>query len=426
MTISSSTGLWTIGNNWPWPQIRFTSYYNLAFAQKADGKLSIYELIYNNEWLASEMIQVGEASNVISISVADFQTYYLITIDSEIDGAPDRKVYAKNPVTDVVSLLSSSTIVMAGTACNHNGQLILGDLMSNEAPWKDISPCSVVWSDIGSIETNPEEYVTAGFAQMPWDEKGNGRVWKVLSLDEKVMVYGDRGFVSLIPYSVERVTGFGVGEMVTPGILSADTVDGSDGVHGFIDNNYDWWIATNDGLKNMGYRSQLKTLTSGRILVRYSSHKKRFYISDGVLSFVYGKKGMYSTNQCVSSIGNYNNILCGFFKDNSDTKIRLVTNTSDFGIQDIKTIESVEVGINYSEDVRGSTSLKYSYDGSFTKLPWVTVNPYGIFTQKATSREFKFHLDADYTAGEDFHLSSLVAKVRVPYKQNNKGDLNVS
>ncbi|GAG32587.1 unnamed protein product, partial [marine sediment metagenome] len=43
MTISSSTGIWEIGDNWPWPQMIFTSYYNLAIAQKSNGKLSLYE-----------------------------------------------------------------------------------------------------------------------------------------------------------------------------------------------------------------------------------------------------------------------------------------------------------------------------------------------------------------------------------------------
>jgi hypothetical protein len=426
MTISSSTGIWTIGNNWPWPQIRFTSYYNLAFAQKSDGKLSLYELTYNNGWQASEMVQLGNVANVVSVSIADFQTYYLIAVDAEINGSPDRKVFAKNPTTGAVSLLTSSTLMAAGTICAYQGQLILGDLMSNDAPWKHISACSVAWSDIGSIKTNPENYVVAGYAQMPWDEKGNGRVWKVLPFDKVIIVYGDRGITSLTPYTVERIVGLGIGHVVTPGILSADSIDGDEKVHGFIDANYDWWIASGNEVKNLGYRKYMKTLTNGRIIVRYNEYNKRFYISDGVLSFVYTKNGMYSTNQCVSSIGNYNNTLCGFFLDNSDTKIRWVTSGNDFNIQGHKTIESVEVGVSYSEDLHGALSLKYEYNGDFIQLAWTNINPRGIFTQKATSREFKIHFDADYVADKEFHLSSLMAKVKIPDKRNIRGKLNVN
>jgi len=51
MTIQSDTGIWAIGDNWPWPQIIFTNYFILGIAQKSDGKLALYEMTNeDNVW----------------------------------------------------------------------------------------------------------------------------------------------------------------------------------------------------------------------------------------------------------------------------------------------------------------------------------------------------------------------------------------
>ncbi len=418
MTISSNTGIWTIGDNWPWPQMIFTSYYNLAIAQKSDGKLALYELTnQSNIWTAVEKISIGKASNVTSVSVADFSTYYIISVEEYIDNNPDHNLYGKNISTGEVTILGTN-LPAAATCCNYQGQLILGGLLSNEAPWNSLSHCSVAWSNIGSINMNPEDYVVAGYAFMPWDEKGNGKIYKVLSIGNKIRVYGDRGNCDLIPYSVGRSVGFGVMEIETPGILSADAIGGDEIVHGYVDANYDWNLITRETITNLGYRKFMETLTN-RILVRYDKINKRFYISDGVLCYVYSKHGMYSTNQCVSSIGNYKGVTAGFFKDNADTKIRLKTTSFDFSYQDMKTIESVEAGISYNTDnaFQGALSTKYDYKGSFIQLPWTELNPRGIFTQKITGREFKLHLQSDYEAGAEFNLSSLKAMLKFSDKR---------
>jgi len=429
MTITAATGIWTIGVNWPYPQMIFTSYYNLAVAIKSDGKLALYELTNtSNVWTAVEKVVLGIATNIKSVSVADFSTYYMLSIEEYITNIPDHNLYGKNVSTDAVTLIDIS-LPAAATCCNFQGQLILGQLLSGDSPWKELSPCSVAWSDIGSIDMNPEDYVVAGFAVMPWDENGNGKVYKVLPLGKGVRVYGDKGICNLIPYTVERVVGFGVGELETPGILSADAIAGDETVHGYVDSNYDFWITDGEKAKNLGYRKQMLTLTN-RILVRYDPQNKRFYISDGVLCYIYNQHGMYSSHQCTSSVGNYKNVLCGFFKNNSDTKIRIASNPTDFGVQGNKTIESVEAGVTYDttadEVMTGSIATKYDYKGDFIQLDYTQLNDRGIFTQKMTGREFKIFLQADYESGAEFSLSSLMAKIKFSDKRNIRGRLNVN
>jgi hypothetical protein len=205
MTISSSTGIWDIGSNWPWPQVFFTSYYNLAVAIKSDDDVALYELTNSaNTWTATEKIVIGTKATIISVDVADFITYYIIMVQLTTGNI----VYVKNPSTGAVTNVASSTIPAGITCCNYLGQLIIGNATSPSAPWVSLSPCGVIWSEPGSIGINPENYVAAGYAPMPWDENGNGKVFKVLPLGNTVRVYGDRGVVSLIPYSNEVTSGF--------------------------------------------------------------------------------------------------------------------------------------------------------------------------------------------------------------------------
>jgi hypothetical protein len=107
----------------------------------------------------------------------------------------------------------------------------------------------------------------------------------------------------------------------------------------------------------------------------------------------------------------YKGISCGFTKANADTKVRLKTTAFDAGIQGYKTLEQVEAGLNYGKDMTGMISIKYNYGGSFTSTPGVTLNNKGIFTRKATGREFKIQLEGDYDSTKELQLSSLSCEV---------------
>jgi len=426
MTISSGTGIWTVGANWPWPQAFFTSYYNLVVAIKADNDVSLYELTNAaNTWTATERVVIGTKATIVSVDVADFINYYIIAVEL----TTGKRLFAKNPSTGAVAEIASSTIPVGNTCCNYLGQFLVGGITSTAAPWTSLSPCIVVWSEIGSTGIDPEDYVSAGFAPMPWDENNNGKVYRILPLGNSVRVYGDRGITNLKPYTVGKTTGFGVDVVERPGILSKDAIDGDETVHGYIDNNYNWNIATRKKRANTGYSQYLKTMT-GRIIVRYDSSKKKFYISNGTYSFVFNKFGMYSTNQCATSVCNFNNIQCGFYKDNADTKIRLATTPFDVGSQGLQTIEAVELGLTYDTTtdaiIYGAMSTKYGYNTDFLQLGWMQLNPQRVFTQKVTGNDFKIHMQSDYVTSGSFSLNSLTAKVKFSDKRNLRGRINAN
>ena len=250
---------------------------------------------------------------------------------------------------------------------------------------------------------------------MEWDENGNNNVWKVLTLDDAFMIYGDKGLALMKMTLVGKNPAMSYKNIKGYGCLSTYAINGDDKIHGFINTNYDWCIVTGEGVRVLGYRKDMEKLT-GEIVVSYEKENERFYISDGLLCYVFNKKGMYSTNQCVSSIGMYKEILAGFFLDNSDDKIRLGTTSFDAGEQGMKTLESAETGITYEttidEVITSYFETKYTYNGDWVTTPEVQLNPRGIFTNKITGREFRITIESDYESNARFKLSSLRAKIK--------------
>jgi hypothetical protein len=303
---------------------------------------------------------------------------------------------------------------------------------SSGAPWTGLTSCSVAWSDIGSNimlpgNTNGTSDLTAGFAKMPWDENGNGNVYKVLSLNNAIMVYGDNGIALLKQTVIDKFPVMETNHLSNIGVAGNYSVAGNNKIHGFVDTNFDWNVITGEGIKNLGYRDYLSLLT-GLIVVSFDGANNRFYISNGTLGYVFTKDGMYSTHQCVSSIGKYKRILTGFVKDNTDTKIRLRSTPFDGGVQDLKTIESVETGVVYDTTadytINGKLSTKYDYKGDVIVGSAVTLNDRGIFTSKLTGREFRVYLESDYEAGAKFRLNNIKAKLKFSDKRNSRGRKN--
>lgn len=424
MGISSVTGTWTIGDNWPYPKLFFTDFWIMAVAVKGSA-LALYDMTNSgNTWTATEKVELGTAADIESVDVAGFERYAVITVSK----GSTKQVYEKNYSTGAVTATAVGTIPGANSVCNYRGQLILGGLYSTGAPWDGLEACSVAWSDIGSTVVKPNEDVSAGFRQLPWDENANATIYKVLPLGDFVMIYGDNGVGMIKTQVVDKYPAMMFQDLRRAGAVGTYAVDGDEEQHLYLSKNNDLNLVTAKGVQKLGYRDFMSQL-SGTIVITYDTSRKRFYISDGSLSFVYNGIGLYSTYQCVSSVGDYKGILCGFTKANADTRVRLTTTAFDGGVQGYKTLEAVESGLVYdssSYSFEGSIYAKYDYGGSFVQTPWVALNKRGMFTQKLTGREFKISLRSTYDAGSEFQLSSLLGKLKFSDKTNIRGRLDVS
>lgn len=429
MAIGGDAGTWTVGTNWPWPQMVITDHYVLGFAINGSD-LNVYELINSaGTWTATMVGRLGYSSRVTAVDVASFgQTYFITTVGTYSSQRVCRIFYRnqmETPDSDTVIEISSGLVPAGTTCCNFKGQLIVGGLQSNDYKWKDLGPCSVAWSGINHGEFDPAVTPDAGFMKMPWDRNKEGLVYKVRSLGDKIRVYGDRGIAELTPFSHDKVVGFGRKLVDMTGIISYGAMDGDELIHGYIDRNYDFWTDVEGNRTNHGYRKHLVNLT-GTVRVSYDATDKKFYLSNGTVCYVFNGFGMYTTHQCMTSAGNYNGIRCGFIKDNSSSAYAFETTGFTTNSIGVKSIEAIETDMMSEQAISMGLKAQYDYASSFVTGPSQLINKNGSYTHPVSGRAFKVYMSGTYDATKPLSMSQMIAKLKYIDKRTLRGRLNVN
>ncbi len=436
MAINEGTGDWSV-NTWPWPQVVFTSYYTIAFALVTTN-LSIFELYCDTSdvWQGSGIISLGTVANIDHVDVADFGPFYAISRMGVVNNVVYVDGVIRNPGAGapLTTALPTTNIPTFGTCCNFNGQGIIGCIAhGDDASFGDMGYNSVAWSAIGRYDfrvyddsRQRELETTAGYHNMDWGEWGTGLVFKVKKLGKGVMVYGDGGKAFLSPEFVDPMFTFSKDNLPGEGIPSGNHIAGSDKIHGFIDNYGDFWVVdAKFQMQKLGYREYLSALTQANVRVSYAPSKKRFFISDGVTGYGLTEQGMYSTNQLITSAGDYRGTFTGFFADSADYEARIETGILDFNQRGFKTLQLLELGANYTKGTEKlQTSVKYKSDyqsNTFGQTPWIDVNPHGISTPMITASEFKLLAKGSDYRNAVISIDYLIARLKLSDKRNIRG-----
>ena len=423
----TGTGTWDTVT-WPWPQVKFLEYYTLGFALISTN-LHMYELTCNSSdvWVATDMQDLGAVSNIDQIDVAESGTFYIITIYGKPGGVPTIDSYIRNPgtATPLVTQLPATRIPEGMAVCNFNGQFLIGGILPADSDeFADMRLNSVAWGQIGRMEYRIDNATTrtAGYMNMPWGEYKQGLIYKLKKIGDRVLVYGDGGKAFLVPYSLPK-SGFGLDtKLPHAGVRSGWHVDGDETIHAFIDTDYDLWIVDQSyKFEKLGYREYMKgMITVADTKISYEPNSKRFYISNGVEGYVLNEHGLYSTNQFVTSIGNYRGkVLCGFFSIGDDSKYRLVSDTMDFRIRGLKTLESMEVGGYSPVDLKVAVDYRYDHSKAFARSTWKTTNKRGGAIVNMTALEFRLCVEA--SAFADVNIDYINTSIKVVDKRMIRG-----
>ena len=426
------TGTWSIGDNWPWPQVFFLEYYTLIFAIK-DGTTNLY--LYeaycdtSNVWQATEIQSLGAVANVKYVTVADFNMFYVATTYARSGNTITVDAWEKTVGADEVSALPSTNSPLYASITNFNGQAIAGGIVhGDDTSFGNMALNTVAWSEIGKFDFRTGEVEvtpggpkrfnrTSGYRHMPWGEQGKGLVYQVRKLGDGVMVYGDGGVALLEPKS-EPASTFSIAHSGGEGILQGAAMDGDDNLHFWIGAKNELWMCGTDYKpQKLGYKEFLEDL-SGIVKLSYCSGRKRLFISDGSSGYVLTEHGLYSTDQLCSSVDSYRGTLCGFFIDGEDPEIRLTTDTLDFGARGFKTLERLGFGGRYyntdGDDLSARVQWKNDYqDQNFSNDPgWKILNNRGLAYPVVSGHEFRVKLKGTTYVDSEFDLSYIKMLVK--------------
>lgn len=439
----TGTGIWSVGDNWPWPQVFFLEYYTLIFAIKTSTTdLYLYEAYCDtdNVWKATEIQNLGAVANVKYVTVADFNMFYVVTTYARSGNTITIDAWEKTVGQDAVSALPSTNSPVYACITNFNGQAVAGGIVhGSDTSFGNMAYGTVAWSEVGKFDFRTGEVEvtpggpkrfnrTSGYRHMPWGEWGKGIVYRVRKLGDGVMVYGDGGIALLEPRSTP-VSTYSKRNLSRQGIIQGAAMDGDDNVHFWIGaENELWMCGSGYQLKKLGYKEFLEDL-SGIIKLSYCPDRRRLFISDGSTGYVLTEDGLYSVDQYCTSVGTYRGVLCGFYKDGSDKEIRITTDTLDFGLRGLKTVEALEIGANYynadGDELEARVLWRSDYqsdrDSFNNDEGYKRLSPRGTVFPIVTGSEFRIKLRGTTYVSSVANLDYIKIKVKLVDKHSVRG-----
>lgn len=249
-----------------------------------------------------------------------------------------------------------------------------------------------------------------GFMPMPF----RGTVWNLKQFGKAIVVYSEDGIALMQPVTQPFPT-FGCQPLLDIGLYSRDAIGGDDKMQAFMDVNADLWLLTGEGPERLGYKEFLRDLDNP--IISFDSSRKEFYISDQQQCFVLTQQGLGKSSQRPSCLFNLGQ-LCGTFEESAEDSI-LVTETTDFGIRDFKTITTIEVGLDAQTPVYVAVDYRYAKNEEFQRSNWVLLNPEGFARLQVSALEFRLCLRA--SAGSALLLDELNVRWQLSGKRTVRG-----
>lgn len=233
----------------------------------------------------------------------------------------------------------------------------------------------------------------AGFMPMPWQ----GTVHVVKPLGNGFMAYGEDG-IAFLPHVTGEYPTFGLRKLAPFGIAGRGCVGGDENVQVLLDVSGVLWkiSAENYSLQRLGYEEFFEPIIDQDVIITYNQSESEFIISGedssgNALSYILTDSGLGQCPQQVTSAYSLEGVLLGVSSTDENTIPIVVTDTIDFGYRDLKTITTVELGIEVSADVTAHVAVYYRYnkEADWTLSDWKLVNNEGFVRVQATAIEFR-------------------------------------
>lgn len=296
-------------------------------------------------------------------------------------------------VTVTNSTIYLSLIIRGGTAdgtVSRVGNTIYLSLkIAGEAVLESSRLNWVGWSKIGEASFILDVTNDAGYRPMNW----SGRVYAIKQLGRGAVVYGSNGITLMTPVNSPAPT-FSFRDLSYIGLLSKDSVCGTEFLHYFIDAKYQLWKLTAEGLTKLDFSEFLKVLVTPTLF--YDEYLKHVLISDSKHGFILAEDRLG---------GGYAN-LTGYVYESGSLLVSsplliayeplsLTTDILDFGRRSQKTLTNVQVGTDSPEHLEIAYDYRFNYkDSTFRTTRWVRLNKESIAYLTCAGIEFRVKLRA--------------------------------
>lgn len=253
----------------------------------------------------------------------------------------------------------------------------------------------VKWSNIGSLDFTIWKDNVAGERPMDW----KGWVYEIKKLEKRVVVYGQGGVSILTPVG----TAWGLETVSRVGVKSKGAICGSDYTQFYID-ILGRLCKVEKGIEILGYEEYLDSMTAFTKMT-YDEMNQLIYICDGTSGYIYSIKD--------ESFGEGPANITGLVRKGSSVYMlslgaitmpafNICTDIFDLGNRRNKTIQSLDIGANLTNDLYAAVDYRLDKKVAFATTPWVPVNPNGLAITPCFGVEFRFRVKT--LVYEDFKL----------------------
>lgn len=245
-----------------------------------------------------------------------------------------------------------------------------------------------------------------GFMPVPWQ----GTVLKMIPLGNGVIAYGDNGIAAMNTV-LEPMPTFGMQKLNDFGIAGRGAAGGNDKVQIFIDEAGSLWRMGVDFIPTrLGYEEYLVDILEDDIVISFDPQRTEFYISGKNQSFVLTQTGLSESPHRVTSVQFAAGALLGVSQHIQedavdDTEVLLVTSALDFKYRDLKSITTVELGLEIDSEavIEIAADYKYNTGTEWSRTKFVRVNKEGWARLDINAHDLRLVIRlSNYT---DFKLS---------------------
>lgn len=296
------------------------------------------------------------------------------------------------------SYVSGTTIVAASALLVASPELRVGGiLVQSGATGETVGSNWLRWSKIGALDFTIDRSNVAGQAPLPV----NGTIYAILQRGTIPVVYGRNGVFALQP----AATSYGFRRLLDIGLKSKLAVTDTGEAHYFVDAHARLW-KYGDGLQLLDYREWLGGLSSPAL--SFNPQTRLLYICDGTLGYVYNvdSGSMGKGPATVTGIGSRSGSLSVVASGTMTIPVFAVTtDITDFGTRKMKSIQSLEVGVDTALTLQAAIDYRHYKSSAFLQTSWRTIDRRGQVFIACMGTEFRFLVKA--TSAGVFHLDSL-------------------
>ena len=256
--------------------------------------------------------------------------------------------------------------------------------------YADLARHGVMGSTIGYGQNKPmwDTYLKRnewGFMPMPWA----GKVLKLKSLGENLIVYGENGISVLRPFAEPTPT-LGLVSTFGVGIPHRSCIGGDEFSHLFIDHAGACW-KLDGSLKpsRLGYESYFSPLLDTELIISYDSGKGNFYIANEDEGFMLSPVGLSRVYQKVHSCCYVEGGSIGTMSDTGEYEFYYRSDLLNFNLAGLKKIEAIELNLSTEAPVYVAVQFRYKTSEAWRESDWVRANNEGIAYLGIQATQFK-------------------------------------